>query len=144
MATGTLTIATTATLTIGTTEYNLSKSHDVVNVTNSANRRVTVPFASEVELIKIGASVAAGQLTKIDALYIINQDAVNFVRIRFEDTGAHTYDVKLKAGESHLIWSVDTNVSETGVAFAAFSSIDTIAAQADTADVDVEFLAVEI
>jgi len=144
MATGTLTSTITATLTLDNTEYNVTNATSIVNVTNATRRRVTVPTASEVNLVEIAATVGSGTLTDIDYLLIVNRDSTNFCRIRFADTGADTFDIKLKPGENFLYYSVDLNVSATEGAYAAFSSLDKVAAQFDTADGDLEVLVAEI
>ncbi len=114
-----------------------------VTLTDATNRVARVPSGSEVELVKIGAAIGAGQLKALKYFAIANIDSTNFIRLRFEDTGGFTADVKIAAGEVRLFHNDNLSVSETGVAFAAFANIDTISAQADTADVSVEFIAGE-
>lgn len=123
--------------------YALDGSGDVSNVGEVIQRDVKVPSASEVSLVLIGAAVAAGQLTDIKAFVIINRDETNFIRLRLEDTSGHTVDHKLLPGDSFSVYNTQISVSETGAAFSAFSTIDTISAQADTGDVVVSILAAE-
>lgn len=123
--------------------YSLDAGSTTSNVGEVIQRDVKVPTASEVTLLLVGAAVAAGQLTDIKAFIIKNRDATNFVRVRYEDTGGHTVDHKLLPGDSLPIYNTQISVSETGAAFSAFSTIDTISAQADTGDVVVSILAAE-
>jgi hypothetical protein len=123
--------------------YTLDAGSTTQNIGEVIQRDTKVPFASEVTLLLIGAAIAAGQLTDIKAFIIKNVDDVNFVRIRFEDTGGHTVDHKLLPGDTYTVYNTQVSVSETGAAFASWSTIDTISAQADTGDVSVSILAAE-
>ena len=114
------------------TEFSVDYSGTVSNVGEVINREMAIP-TSEVTLINIAAAVAAGTLTDLKFCFIKNFDATNFVRIRLEDTGGHTADLKLAPGESFDLFNTKINVSATGGAFASFSDIDTISAEADTA-----------
>jgi hypothetical protein len=131
----------TTSVTIGTTTYNLTVSESItLTDDNVVHQTLSVP-TSEVDLATIGAVGPAG-LSDLAFLLVVNRDGTNFIRLRLEDTGGHTADFKVPAGQSLMIKTKDINVSATGGAFASFSSIDTIAAQADTASCDVEiFLA---
>lgn len=124
-------------------KFDLNASTQVTNVGEVIRRNVQVPTGSEVTLVLIGAAVAAGQLTDIKSLQLVNLDDTNFVRIRFEDTGAHTVDHKLLPGDAIEIYNTQISVSETGGAFSAFSTIDTVSAQADTGAVNVALFASE-
>lgn len=139
MANLTNTISTS--VTIGTTTYDLSVSETIaLTDDNVVHQTLSVP-TSEVDLATIGA-IGPGGLTDVSFILVVNRDGTNFIRLRLEDTGGHTADLKVPAGRAVLINSKDLNVSATGAAFASFSSIDTIAAQADTATCDIEiFLA---
>ena len=72
---------------------------------------------------------------------IVNRDDTNFVRIRVKNTGGATMDVKLLAGQSYIINTNQLSVSETDGAFASFETIDTVLAEADTAECKVEVIA---
>lgn len=124
------------------TEYALDASTTVTNVGEVINREILVP-TSEVTLINIGAAVAAGTLTDIKFCVIKNFDDTNFIRVRLEDTGGHTADLKLAPGDSIDIYNTKINVSATGGAFASFSDIDTISAAADSAACQVGIMAGE-
>ena len=123
-------------------EISLDASTTVENVGEVMSREVKVP-TSEVTTVLIGSPVAAGQLSDIKFCVIPNLDTDNFVRIRLEDTGGNTSDFKILPGKSLDIYNSDLSVSETGAAFVSFSTIDTISAQADTADVIISIMAGE-
>lgn len=121
----------------------LDAGTSVSNVGEVMDREVLVPTASEITLVLVGAARAAGQLTDVKFFVIQNLDTVNTVRLRIEDTGAHTYDVLIEPGGSYDLYNTSLNVSETGVAFSSFSTVDTISAQANVADVLVSVVAGE-
>ena len=114
------------------TEFSVDFSGTVANVGEVINRTMLIP-ASEVTVINIAAAVAAGTLTDIKFLLLKNYDETNFVRIRLEDTGAMTADIKLAPGETFDLYNTKLSVHATGGAFSAFGDIDTVSAQADTA-----------
>ena len=113
------------------TSYAVDLGGTVTNVGEVINIEMAVPI-TEVELIKIGATVGAGTLTDIKFCVIKNLDDTNFIRVRLEDTGAMTSDHKIAAGDSLTIFNTKLSVAATGGAFSAFGDIDTISAQADT------------
>jgi hypothetical protein len=113
------------------TSYAVDLGGTVTNVGEVINRELEVPI-TEVTLLNIGATVAAGTLTDIKFCVIKNLDDTNFIRVRLEDTSGHTSDHKIAAGDYIVVFNTKLSVSETGAAFSAFSDIDTISAQADT------------
>lgn len=115
------------------TSYAVDLGGTVTNVGEVINREMAIP-TSEVTLLNVGAAVAAGTLTDIKFCVIKNLDDTNFIRVRLEDTSGHTSDHKIAAGDHLPIFNTKLNVSETGAAFASFSDIDTISAQADTSE----------
>lgn len=124
------------------TEYALDLGTTVTNVGEVISRNMLIP-TSEVTLINIAGTVAAGTLTDIKFCVIKNLDDTNFVRIRLEDTGALTSDHKILPGKFLVIFDTKLSVSETGASFAAFGDIDTISAEADTADCQIAIMAGE-
>ena len=138
----------TATLTVtgiidGNT-YSLTQASTITGVTEAINRRVTIPSATEVDITAIAAAVGLGALSSLAYFAIRNTDTTNFVRMRSADTGAETVDTKIEAGRTQIINNTKVSVSETEAAFAAFTDIDTISFQADTADVVIEVIALQI
>lgn len=144
MAVGTLTSTVQVSLTLGSTEYNLSSAASVVDVSAAVNQVVSVPFATEIEIFKVGATPGPGQLTNIDYIAIMNRNATNSCRIRIAKSGAETVDFKILPGDTKLLYTKDISVSETGVAFAAYVDIDTISARFDIADGELEYIAGQI
>lgn len=128
-----------ATVTINGTTYAVSNNESITLTGEDAVlQTVNVP-TSETTLANLG-SLGPGSINDLAFGVIINRDGTNFVRLRISDTGGATADIKLKAGEAFLLHSRDLSVSATEGAFASFSSIDNIKAQADTAACDVEIL----
>lgn len=115
------------------TRYAIDLGNSVTNVGEVINREMAVP-TSEVTLINVGATVAAGTLTDIKFCVIKNLDDTNFIRVRLEDTGAMTSDHKIAAGDHLVVFNTKLSVHATGGAFSAFGDIDTISAEADTAE----------
>jgi len=115
-------------------EFILDAGGSVSNVGEVAQREFKVPTGSEVEVLTIGATVGAGQLTDLKFMVLVNQDDTNTCRIRLKDTGGDTADFNLQPGQAFDVYNTDLNVSESAAAFASFSTIDTISAQFDTAD----------
>lgn len=144
MATGTLTLNTSASVTLGTELYHLQKTSTVLNIANADKRRMTVPFAGEINVLEFGAARAQGKFLDIDFLLIVNQDTTNFVRLKFQKAGAETFHVKLLPGQQFLMWNKQIDADGAGAAFAAWADIDHIAAQADTGAVDIEYLIGEL
>lgn len=128
-----------ATVTLNGTNYSVSVSETIALTDDNAVQQVVTVPTSETQIAGVGA-VGSGSLADVKFGIIVNRDGTNFVRLRLADTGGHTTDVKLLAGEYFVIHNRDLNVSTTEGAFSAFSSIDTISAQADTASCDVEIL----
>ena len=136
-----ITITTTVGWTVGGTEYNVVNSRTITNGQKPFQQVVDVLTASEVELLKIGASGEAGELSDINFVVITNKDQNNDCRVRLSDTGGNTSDHNLPPNGSLIVHTKELSVSATGVAFASFNDIDVIAAQFDTADGEVEITA---
>lgn len=119
---------------------DVSESTTVSANTEGYSDTKTVGTAAEETILDQTMLGLAGALD-IDGIFIINKDDTNFVRIRLADTAAHTVDFRLDAGRFMFFWNRGINVSTTEAAFAAFTNIDTIVAQADTAAVDVKIVA---
>ena len=137
----TLTVTIAATLDFGGSKtYNLAKTVTISNITEADKRIIPVPIASEVEIIGIqSAAIDRGAFTDFDCLILINQDDTNFVRLRISENGGDTADFRLDAGEVMFFWNAKIEVNTTEAAFGAFVTPDMISAQADTAEVDLEY-----
>ena len=134
-----------ATIT-GLTGLKIADVNESVTVSSNTEgdaNTVNIVTGAEVTILDAGKIETGGALD-FDGVFIINKDDTNFIRLRLADTGAHTVDFKLEAGRFMFFWNTDINVSTTEAAFAAFTQIDTIIAQADTAAVDVQIVAFRI
>lgn len=119
---------------------DVSESVTISSNTEGYSDTINVGIASEVTLLD-SSNIDTGGALDFDGVFIINKDDTNFVRLRLADTGAHTVDFRLDPGEFMFFWNRSINVSTTEAAFAAFTNIDTIVAQADTLACDVQIVA---
>jgi len=83
-----------------------------------------------------------GQVVAADWCYfrITNLDDTNFITLRLTNTATDSQFFKLEAGESFFLMSPDIDIDDGASVFTAFADIDEIAADADTAACDIEFL----
>ena len=128
-----------ATVTIDGTAYTVSNAETITLTNNEAVQQVIKVPTSEIELANLGAQGPAS-LADLSYLVVINRDGTNFVRLRLSDTGGATMDVKLEPNRAFIFNSRELSVSATEAAFASFSNIDNVKAQADTAACNVELL----
>ena len=139
--TGNITITTQIGWTVGTTEFNVTSTRTINDGQKPIQQVVDVLTASEVEILKIGSAGVAGELADINFVVITNLDQNNDCRIRLKDTGNDTSDHNLPPGGSFIFHNTDLNYSATGAVFAAYQTIDTIAAQFEIADGEIEITA---
>ncbi len=138
------TITHTVALTLGGKAFDISFTRTLSSCTVADRRVVNVP-TSEIDLITLtAAAVGKGQFSSFDGFWIVNRDDTNFVRLRVREAGGDTADFRLDPGEWMCFWNSKMEVNTTAAAFGAFIDWDTIAVQADTASVDLEYLAVKI
>jgi len=109
-------------------------------------RVMSIPFASEITVVDFAAAAAAGTFIAANVKYIriTNKDDTNFVRIRVTKSGSQTFDVKINPGTSFILSNVKESANTGGGAFSAFVDADNISAQADTSNVDIEYLVASI
>ena len=83
-----------------------------------------------------------GQVVAADWCYfrITNLDDTNFITLRLTNTATDSQFFKIEAGESFFLMSPDIDIDDGASVFTAFADIDEIAADADTAACDIEFL----
>ena len=138
----TLTVSITETLDINGTDQGGTNQVTIANVKEFDKRIVRVPSGAEVNLLTYGTAVGSGQVIRANIAYlrITNKDDTNFIRVRAIDTGADVADFRLDAGKSFMLHNGKIHADGSAGAFSAFADIDNIAAQADTADVDIEYL----
>lgn len=142
----TLTVTISEQIVLNTQPINSSNTLTIGDISQVDKRIVSVPTASQVTLLNFGTEVAAGTVIRSNVKYIrlTNKDSVNFVRVRLTKTSGDTFDVKVEAGKSFLLSNAQLSVSATGTAFSSFADADSIAAQADTAAVNVEIFVASI
>lgn len=137
-------ITTTGALTLGGKTFDFTFSKTLSSCTQAIKEIINVP-TSEVDIFGLSAAVVdKGTFLDFNFFGIMNRDDTNFARLRWLETGGDTVDFKLEAGDSMFLWNKNVEVNVTGAAFGAFVSLDTVAIQADTAAVDVEFVAYKI
>lgn len=133
------------TLTLGGKTFDTSFAKTLTSCTRADRNIVPVP-TSEIEIIQLSTAAAIGKGTFSDfnGFFIMNRDDANFVRIRVSQNAGDTVDFKLEAGDFMVLWNKKIEVNTTEAAFTAFVDFDTVSMQADTATVDIEYLAVQI
>jgi len=121
-----------------------SHTRTIANINESDRRIMTVPTASEINLIELNTDNGQGKFvgSAIKYIRITNLDDTNFVRIRISDGGTHVADIKVAAGATFML---STDKIHTGAgAFASFVDMTQIAAQADTAACDIEYCVLSV
>ncbi len=137
-------ITQTVALSLAGEDFNLTATRTLSAVTAADRRIIPVP-TSEVDVVTLtSAAVGKGQFESFDFFMIVNRDDTNFVRLRVREAGGDTSDFRLDPLEWMIFWNSKMEVNTTAAAFGAFIDWDTIAAQADTATVDLEYIALEI
>lgn len=138
----TATVQVTESLTLGGVDRGGSHTRTISNVAEADRRVMTVASSGEIDLIELNSANGRGKFVRSAIRYIriTNLDDTNFIRVRFKKSGAETADVKVDAGATFMLSTGSMDVDASAGAFSAFVDIDDISAQADTADVDVEFV----
>jgi hypothetical protein len=106
------------------------------------DQRIMNVATSEKTLFNWGAADDAGTGVAADYAYfrVTNLDDTNFITLRVYN-GADSFWYKLAAGESMMLMNNEMDAI-TGTTFGALADITLVAAKADTAACDVEFIAV--
>jgi hypothetical protein len=106
------------------------------------DQRIMSVATTEKTLFNWSTADDAGTGVKTDYAYfrVTNLDDTNFVTLRLYN-GADSFWFKLAAGESLLLMNNEMDAI-TGTSFGALADITLVAAQANTAACDVEFIAV--
>ena len=106
------------------------------------DQRIMSVATSEKTLFNWSTADDAGTGVKTDYAYfrVTNLDDTNFVTLRLYN-GADSFWFKLAAGESLLLMNNEMD-AVTGTTFGALADITLVAALANTAACDVEFIAV--
>jgi hypothetical protein len=137
-ATATITISES--LTLNGTAYGNSISKTFASQGEVIQRIMSVS-TSFPDILYTSTVDGRGQVVAADWCYfrITNLDDTNFITLRLYD-GTDSQFFKLEAGESFFLMSPDIDVDASGTTFNSFADITQIAADADTAACDVEFL----
>jgi len=106
------------------------------------DQRIMNVATTEKTLFNWGAADDAGTGVAADYAYfrVTNLDDTNFITLRVYN-GADSFWYKLAAGESMMLMNNEMDAI-TGTTFGALADITLVAAQANTAACDVEFIAV--
>ena len=138
----TATVQITESLTLANVDRGGTHTRTITNVAEADRRVMTVASSGETDLVELDTANGQGKFVRASIRYIriTNLDDTNFIRVRFKKSGAETADVKVSAGATFMFSTGSMDVDATASAFSAFVDIDNISAQADTADVDIEFV----
>lgn len=142
-------VTLTVTLTLGGKTFDIEYSKTISSVTRADRNIVPMQAGSETDLIQLqvpGVSTSndKGTFADFDGFFIMNRDDTNFVRIRISKAGADTVDFRLDPEEFMILWNSKMEVNTTEAAFGAYVDFEDVSIQADTATVDVEYLAFKI
>lgn len=138
----TATISITESLTLGGVDRGGNHSRTISNIAEADRRVMTIASSGEVDIAELNSANGRGKFVRASIRYIriTNLDDTNFIRVRFKKSGAETADVKVDAGATFMLSTGSMDADTSAGAFSAFVDIDDISAQADTADVDIEFV----
>ena len=138
----TATVTITESLTLGNVDRGGTHARTIANVAEADRRVMTIDSSNEVDIIELNSDAGQGKFNRASIRYIriTNLDNTNFLRVRFKNAGAETADVKVDAGATFMLSTGSMDADTSAGAFSAFVDIDNISAQADTADVDIEYV----
>ena len=142
----TATITISEGLTLGGVDRGGSHTRTIENIAEADRRVMTVDSSNELDLIELNTNAGKGKFNRASIRYIriTNLDNTNFLRVRFKKSGAETADVKVDAGAQLMLSSGSMGADTSAGAFSVFVDIDNISAQADTADVDIEYVVLAV
>ncbi len=138
---GILTITITEDIVLNGQSINSSNKIDIAAINEVDKRIVTIPVASEVNILAFAATVAAGTFIPANVKYIriTNKDSANPVRCRAIKSGADTVDLQIDPLKSIMLGNTSIQAFIAGGAFTAFVNMTGINLQAVTANCDVEY-----
>lgn len=141
---GKLQVSVTEAVKVNGVEHVYNNVYSVAGINTTAQRIIRVPTSAQTSLVTFdnsGSTGAAGTYVAGDIKYIrvTNLDDTNYVTLRLVDTSADTAYFKLAAGQTMVFYDNKLEVKADGGAWAAWANLDNIAAQANTASVDVEY-----
>lgn len=139
----TATITTTISYTLGNSQYTTTFT-ETVAANKDPIKQVIPVTTTTITILQVDASLGPGNLLSLKKIVFKNHDAANVITLGFLTTGGDTFYVVLKPGDVFHFGDIRTDANVTGAAaaaLAAFTSIDTITARADTAECDLEIMA---
>lgn len=133
----TLTVVITESVSLNSKTYGNTNTLTIANINEVDQRIVTIP-TSEVTVINYATAVAAGTFIRANVAYlrITNKDDTNFVKIKVVPTADTPFYIQLQAGKSFELHNGNVEVATP---WAAWDTIASITAIADTASVDIEY-----
>jgi hypothetical protein len=141
-----LTVTITEQYTLNGVSYGNTMNKTYTDNGEVYQRIMAIPYSAEdafTDIINFGAADDAGQADIDNYKYfrIKNLDDTNFLTLRVKGT-ADSFFVKIKAGETFLLMDNEIDAVTGSNAFGAFTDISQISANADTAEIDIEFVCV--
>lgn len=141
-----LTVTITEQYTLNGVSYGNTMNKTYTDNGEVYQRIMAIPYSAEdafTDIINFGAADDAGQADIDNYKYfrIKNLDDTNFLTLRVTGT-LDSFFVKIKAGESFLLMDNEIDAVTGSNAFGAFTDISQISANADTAEIDIEFVVV--
>ena len=141
-----LTVTITEQYTLNGVSYGNTMNKTYTDNGEVYQRIMAIPYSAEdafTDIINFGAADDAGQADINNYKYfrIKNLDDTNFLTLRVKGT-ADAFFIKINAGESFLLMDNEIDAVTGSDAFGAFTDISQISANADTAEIDIEFVVV--
>jgi hypothetical protein len=141
-----LTVTITEQYTLNGVSYGNTMNKTYTDNGEVYQRIMAIPYSAEdafTDIINFGAADDAGQADIDNYKYfrIKNLDDTNFLTLRVTGT-LDSFFVKIKAGETFLLMDNEIDAVTGSNAFGAFTDISQISANADTAEIDIEFVCV--
>ena len=135
----TLTVTHTEALTLNGVDRGVTNTFTVGSINEIDHGIMTCLHSGLQTVAVLGAAVAAGTYIAGNVKYMrfTNKDDTNFITIGLIDASAKSAYIKLEAGQTITLYNASLD-SGTGGAFSAFTDVDTINAQANTASCDLE------
>jgi hypothetical protein len=141
-----LTVTITEQYTLNGVSYGNTMNKTYTDNGEVYQRIMAIPYSAEdafTDIINFGAADDAGQADIDNYKYfrIKNLDDANFLTLRVKGS-ADSFFVKIKAGETFLLMDNEIDAVASSTTFDAFTDISKISANADTAEIDIEFVCV--
>jgi len=141
-----LTVTITEQYTLNGVSYGNTMNKTYTDNGEVYQRIMAIPYSAEdvfTDIINFGAADDAGQADIDNYKYfrIKNLDDTNFLTLRVKGS-ADSFFVKIKAGETFLLMDNEIDAVASSTTFGAFTDISQISANADTAEIDIEFVCV--